>query len=115
MPQVKTPRMTSEAKEHLGSSHNAKDKMPFSYMDKIILYVRTYTSNCQTTLACCLFFNYGSNYVCTYVAIGILKTTSISNTIALAIHRYKIINIQTAKIILIINNIQNFNYVGIPI
>ena len=39
MPQVKTPRMTSEAKEHLGSSHNAKDKMPFSYMDKIILYV----------------------------------------------------------------------------
>ena len=42
MPQVKTPKMTSKAKEHLDSPHNAKDKMPFS----IILYLCTYTSNC---------------------------------------------------------------------
>ena len=46
MPQVKTPRMTSEAKEHFDSSHNAKDKMPFSYVHAqdytVCTYVRMY-------------------------------------------------------------------------
>ena len=46
MPQVKTPRMTSEVKEHLDSPHNAKDKMPFSYVHaqdyNVRTYVRTY-------------------------------------------------------------------------